>query len=642
MKNARVRGSYFGIIVAFGILILRYGYLQLIDHGTLLQKSISNYSSIVAAIPVRGGIIDRNGVILADNKVSYVIAGLPRNLKDSEQIFSALEKYINLTSLDKKKYYLELANSKNYDWVILKDDLSNTEIAKLTAHNYEFPELSIFARTKRYYPFEDLYAHSIGYVARLGALDQQKINNLGRGSEYLANDYIGKNGLEQFYENSLRGKLGKKIIQTDALGNEIRLLTNYPAADGYTLKLTLDHSLQAYAKGLLKGKSGAIVALDPQTGGILAFVSNPSFDPNWFIDGISTDDWTDLVENEAKPLLNRASQGTYPPGSTFKPFLALAALQEGIRTPNSTMIDPGYYVIPGTTHKFRDSKPGGFGKINFMDAIKLSSDAYFYKLGLDLGIDKIYKNMSLFGFGQKTGIDLPHENSGLLPSRAWKAKRFAKNSELRPWLLADSVNIGVGQGFNNYTPLQMALATSIIANEGVLIKPHFLDQVINKNGEVVESYSIQRHNIPINQSYFQLIKLAMQKVVTEGTAKSINAGLNYTMAGKTGTAQVVGLKQNSRVAKLSGKKYMDHAWFIAFAPVTHPKIVVAVIVEHGGWGSSAAAPLARQLFDHYLLAHNDTQEQTYKKFTPQSLKVAESQGLVEEKEGLDDNDTEEE
>lgn len=618
MAKSYLIAAYIFVIGSFTALFARYGYLQLIDHGALLQQSINNYSSIVASLPVRGGVLDKNGIILADNKASYVVAVLPKNLKkDHVALFTHLSQYINLTELDKRKFFAQLKNAKNYDWIVLKDDLSNTEIAKLTAHNYEFPEIAVFARTKRYYPFDEVYSHSIGYVARVSANDKQKLNKAGQSQDYLANDYIGKSGLEQFYENLLRGNIGKKIIQTDAIGNEVGLIANSQARDGYTLQLTLDNALEKDAWNLLGNRRGAIVAIDPQTGGILAFVSKPGFDPNWFIDGISLDDWSDLSTDPDKPLLNRAAQGTYPPGSTFKPFVALTALYLRVITPNTTVNDPGYFIIPGSTHKFRDSYPYGRGTLNLLQAIIHSSDTYFYKLGLDMGIDRLDKGLSLFGFGMKTGIDLPHENTGLLPSRAWKAKRFAKNPHQKNWLAADSVTMAIGQGFNNYTPLQMAYAVSIIANNGVALKPHFLDKVIDKNGSIVKTYPTESHTLPIPNSQIQFIKHAMQQVVVQGTAAGINSGLKYTMAGKTGTAQVVALNQNNRQNKFAGAAYKDHSWFIAFAPVDKPKIAVAIIVENGGWGASVAAPIARALFDNYLLAPRfGTGNDQYKKFVP--------------------------
>lgn len=621
MFRSKLIASYSITFICFLILFIRYAFLQLIDHGLLLKQSVDNYSSIVATTPVRGGILDRNNVILADNKASYAISVLPKDAKNPEELFKKLSKYVEITSFDKKKYYAQLRKSKNFDWVIIKDDLNDKQIANLTAHNFEYSEVSVFARSKRYYPFDNMYSHSISYVGRISAKDQERLSD--QVSNYLANDYIGKNGLEKYYESILRGKIGKKIIRTDATGNEVGLIANNPASDGYTIKLTVDHKLQKLAWDLLGDRSGAVVAINPQDGGILAFVSKPGFNPNWFIDGISIDDWNDLSGDENKPLLNRASQGSYPPGSTFKPLLALGALFLNVRSINYTMNDPGYYILPGSSHRFRDSQPHGLGVISMFDAIRLSSDAYFYDLGFKMGIDRIDQAISLFGLGQKTLIDLPEENTGLLPSKAWKAKRFAKDPYQKNWLPADSVNVGIGQGFNHYTPLQMAHAVSIIADEGTSYQPHFLNQVLDKNGHVIEQYKPISHELPIAKSDFLFMKRAMEAVVNQGTAASIGYDLKYTMAGKTGTAQVVALSANSRQSKFSGSKYKDHSWFIAFAPVDKPQIAIAVIVEHAGWGATGAAPIARKLFDAYLFPENNSESSAnnveYKKYNASDL-----------------------
>ncbi len=619
MTKSRIIAAYLFVIAGIATLYARYAYLQISDHKELLVKAVENYSSIVATQPVRGGIIDRESIVLADNRVSYAVAILPKDAKSIESTFSLLESQINLTAFDKKKYYKQLKQAKNFDWVIIKDDLSNTEVANLTSHNYLFPNLNVFAHTKRYYPFTDLYAHSIGYVGRVSQNDKKKLGSDGILKNYLANDYIGKSGLEQQYESMMRGSIGKKIIRTDAFGNEVGLISNTPAVDGYTLQLTIDNQLQQKASQLLGDRKGAIVALDPQTGGVLVFVSKPSYDANLFLDGISPDDWDELQQDKGNPLLNRTIQGTYPPGSTFKPFLAAASLYLGVRNANYRFNDVGFFTLPGSSHRFRNSGNEVLGTIGIVDAVAHSSDAFFYKLGLDMGVDRMDKTLPFFGLGQKTGIDLPQENSGLLPSRAWKAKRFAKDPYQRNWLPADSVTMGVGQGFNHYTPLQMAYATSILADDGVAHRPHLLNRVLNKNGAVVSVYSESSVKIPINKADLDLVKLGMQRVMQIGTGSKVGAGAKYTMAGKTGTAQVVALQQNSRKSKFSGSQYKDHSWFIAFAPVENPKIAIAVVVENGGWGASAAGPIVRQIFDSYLLATESgvvESQVRYKRFRP--------------------------
>lgn len=622
MNKSRIIAAYLFVLIGITVLLSRYAFLQISDHQALLSKSIDNYSSVVAAQPVRGAIIDSESVVLADNRVSYAVAILPRDAKNIESVFVGLESQINFTAFDKKKYYKQLRLSKNYDWVIIKDDLSNVEVANLTAHSYSFPNLNVFAHTKRYYPFQDLYAHSIGYVGRVSVIDKKKLNSSGILSNYVSNDYIGKSGLEQQYESALRGSLGKKVIRTDAYGNEVGLVSNNPADDGYTLQLTINNRLQQKASQLLGDRKGSVVAIDPQTGGVLVFVSKPSYDANLFLDGISPTDWEDLQNDKGNPLLNRSAQGTYPPGSTFKPFLAAVALYSGVRTASYRFHDVGYFTLPGSSHKFRNSGNEVLGTIGIVDAVTHSSDAFFYKLGLDMGIDRMDKTLPFFGLGSKTGIDLPQEATGLLPSREWKAKRFAKDPYQRSWLPADSVTMGIGQGFNHYTPLQMAYATSILADDGVAHRPHLLNRVLDKSGNVVYNYQQSQTTIPISKADLDLIKLGMQRVMQIGTGNKVGAGVKYTMAGKTGTAQVVALQQNSRKSKFSGSQYKDHSWFIAFAPVENPKIAIAVIVENGGWGASAAGPIVRQIFDSYLLQSESSNQESqvkYKKFTPTKI-----------------------
>jgi penicillin-binding protein 2 len=605
MNKSRINFAYIIFIFSFLIIFVRYGFLQIIGHGQFLQLSINNYSSILPIFPVRGAILDNNNQLIATNKISFAIGILPKEYKKNTKIFEQLSKYINLTNVEQIKFEKQLKKAKNYDMVIIKDDLSDTEIANFTAHNYLYPAVSIFARTKRFYPYNELYAHSIGYVAKISSNDL-KTNKEG----YLNNDYIGKNGLENYYESILRGQIGKKIIQTNSHGDELGLISNNLAKNGLNIKLTLDHTLQELAYSLLKHNNGAIVAIDPQNGGILTFVSNPSFNPNWFIDGINTDDWDDINNDEQKPLLNRASQSSYPPGSTFKPFLGLIALDMGYRNQSSKYYDVGYFSVPGTTHKFRDNLvPNGLGLIDMKTAISISSDTFFYKLAYDMGINNIDKGLSIFGFGQKTGIDLPTEVTGLLPTKEWKAKRFSHDNYQKNWLPSDSVTIGIGQGFNHYTPLQMAYFTATLANNGIAIKPHFLKQVISEDRQYIKNYQLESHLLNINQNNLKYIKEAMQMVITKGTAKGISYGLKYTMAGKTGTAQVVSTVKNGRAQKFAGQKYRDHSWFIAFAPVDHPKIAIAIIIENGGWGSSVAAPMARKIFDAYLLNQEESTNQ---------------------------------
>lgn len=601
MSKSRVIASYLFVIFGLSLLFGRYYFIQVVSHQKFLNKAVDNYSVTIATQPSRGTITDVNGVILAQNKLSYALAVLPKDIRKSqESVFDTLESMINLTSFDILKFNKRLKNSRSYDWVIIKDDLSNKEVATLVSQSYLMPTLNVFAHTKRVYPLQSLYAHSIGYVGKVSQSDKNKLESMGTVKNYLSDDYVGKNGLELFYESYLRGSIGKKVIQTDAYGNEVDLLDNTSAIDGDTLQLTINNKLQEKASKLLGDRKGAIVALDPNTGGVLAFVSKPAFDPNLFLDGISIDDWDELSNDSRNPLLNRCSLGAYPPGSTFKPFVGISALNQGTISASYYYNDRGYYTLPGSTHKFRNSGGSVWGSINVVDAIAHSSDTFFYNLGVMMGVDRMDSGLEMFGFGAKTGIDLPHETTGILPSRAWKANRFTKNKQLANWQLADSVNMGVGQGYNNYSPLQMAYATSIIANNGVVHKPHFINKIIHGESVVLD-YSESSYRLPISKSHFDLVRLGMVRVMQIGTGKNVAAGARYTIAGKTGTAQVVGLDQTTRKAKKSGAQYQDHSWFIAFAPVESPQIAVAVIVENAGFGAKIAGPIVRQLLDGYIL-----------------------------------------
>ena len=597
MDKSRVMFAYVFVIILFIALYSRYFFLQLISHNTLLKQSIKNYSSIISTIPIRGEIVDANGERLAYNKISYAISILKKSIKLNKDLYKRLSKYVYISTQEKKRTEILLRKIKNYDWLIIKDDLSDKEVAQITAHSYDIPEINLYARIKRSYQFDELYAHSIGNVSKISDKIKSKIDT----KNYTTSDYIGVTGLEKYYETQLRGLLGQKKIKTNAAGNEVGLVSNLSAQNGLTLKITIINKIQKLAWDLLGDNKGAVVALNPQNGAILVFVSKPSYNPNLFVDGITQEDWSNLANSKNYPLLNRAVQSVYPPGSIFKPFLALAALYYNVINKHSTIYDDGYFILPGTNHKFRDSeRTGGRGTIDLYKAITYSSDTYFYKLGLDLGINKADKFLNMFYFGRKIDIDFPNQNKGILPSPEWKKKRFKHDNYQKLWHPVDSVVFGIGQGFSSYSPLQMAFATSIIANYGKVIMPHFIDSLSNDNGVVIKKYQEVSYNLPIKRSLFEFIHTAMRNVVENGTAKNALPDLKYVMAGKTGTAQVVALKEN-RESKYEGNKYKDHSWFIAFAPENKPEIVVAVIVENGGWGASAAAPLARKVIDEYLL-----------------------------------------
>ncbi|MDF7676016.1 penicillin-binding protein 2 [Neisseriaceae bacterium ESL0693] len=601
----RVAVAFSLIVLCFCLLIGRFVYLQIFKYDYYVAAATSNRISLIPTPPVRGEIVDVNGVVLAHNYPAYSLELIPSEIPGNlEDTIEALRSYVNITAADLKRFKKFRTDYRSYDRTPLKLKLTIEEASTLAAQLYRFPGVEINARTFRDYPYGALTGHFIGYIGRISdkdmtSLDKNKLTALYRGSTH-----IGKMGLEQFYERQLHGTPGFKEVEKDAQGHIVRTIKTVPPIPGQTLRLGLDIRVQQEADRLLGNQRGAIVALDPQTGAVLAMVSKPSYDPNLFIDGIDTDTWKSLNEDWRHPLLNRATQGMYPPGSTFKPFLGMAALESGKLTQNTVLPAPGAWSIPGSTHQFRDAARNGHGSANLSRAIQVSSDTFFYRLGYEMGIDKMSPYLAQFGLGRQTGIDMPHEYSGVLPSREWKAKRFAKaNLATRTWQPADSVSMAIGQGYNAYTPLQMAFATAILANDGIVFRPHLGQALLDHNERKITYIDpMPIRTLPFKRENFEYIKQAMQKVLQPGgTAASIGAGLNYTMGGKTGTAQVVRIKQGARYnASALALQHRDHAWFIAFAPASKPKIAVAVILENNGWGITAA-PIAKQLIDFYLL-----------------------------------------
>lgn len=601
----RVMVAFAFILLCFGILIGRFVFLQVIKYEEYVQAATNNRISLIPTPPVRGEIIDINGVVLAHNYPAYSLEIIPNQVPGKlEDTINALRRYVNITPGDLKRFQKFRADFRSYDKIPLKLKLSIQEASSLSAVLYRFPGVEINARTFRDYPYGKLMAHVIGYIGRISDKDMQELAAENLTGLYRGSTHIGKMGLEDFYERQLHGTPGYQEVEKDAQGHIVRTLKTIPAIQGQTLRLSIDIRMQQEADRLLGNRRGAIVAIDPQTGGVLAMVSKPSYNPNLFIDGIDSDTWKALNNDWQHPLINRAIQGLYPPGSTFKPFISMAALESGSIGPNTLLPAPGAWSIPGSTHQFRDAARSGHGVVNLSRAIQVSSDTFFYRLGYQMGVDKVVPYLSQFGLGQATGIDLNHEYIGVLPSRAWKAKRFAKyKPAVRNWQPADMVNMSVGQGYNAYTPMQMAFATAILANNGVVYRPHLVKELLDHNTRKITLIDPQPvRTLPFRQGHFNYIKQAMQKVLQPGgTAAAVGRGLQYTMAGKTGTAQVVQIKQGARYnAAQLAVQHRDHAWFIAFAPMDKPKIAIAVLLENGGWGANAA-PLARQLADFYLL-----------------------------------------
>ncbi|MGL6070115.1 penicillin-binding protein 2 [Craterilacuibacter sp.] len=596
--------AYLFMVLMFLVLAGRFIWLQVMQHDHYSTLAQNNSISLVPVQPNRGLITDRNGIVLAHNYSSYTLEVTPSKSGDLEQTITELGKLVELTPRDMKRFKKFLSENRKFEPSVLKMKLTDEEAARVAVHAWRLPGIEVKARLFRDYPYKDLTSHVLGYIGRIGPREKEQIGEEGKTANYRGASHIGKLGLEKVYEDELRGMPGFEEVETDAGGRAIRSLRRTPPKNGNDLKLALDIRLQDVADKLFGKRRGALVAIDPQTGGVLALLSKPGFDPTLFIDGIDTQSWKNLNEDWQKPLINRALRGLYPPGSTFKPFMGMAALETGAIGPNEVRGAPGYFTLPGSSHRFRDSKPSGNGSANLSKAIAVSSDTFFYKLAWDMGIDRIHPVLGQFGLGSRTGIDLDGEAPGILPSKEWKARRFAKmKPEYQRWIPADVVSIGIGQGFNAYTPLQMANATAIMAADGKVFKPHLVQSIADSKTHktrLIEP-SPQRQ-LAFRQPHFDYIKQAMEAVLKPGgTAWRLGQNLSYRMAGKTGTAQVIQIKQGAKYnASALAEQHRDHSWFIAFAPAEKPTIAVAVIVENAGFGAAAAAPVARGVIDYYL------------------------------------------
>ncbi|MEO8738113.1 MAG: penicillin-binding protein 2 [Casimicrobiaceae bacterium] len=612
MHNFRRRLMIAGgvMIIAFTGLFGRFIYLQIIQHGHYQTLAESNRIAIVPIAPNRGAITDRNGVVLAQSFSAYTLEVTPARVKNLEAMIDDLSKIVDVQPRDRKRFKRLLEESKNFESLPLRTRLSDEEVARFAVNRYRFPGVEIKARLFRQYPFGETASHLLGYIGRINERDVRRIEEWSETANYKGTDYIGKVGVELSYERELHGTTGVEEVEVDAGGRAVRTLSRKPPTSGNNLRLALDIKLQQVAERAFGAHRGALVALDPSNGEILALVSKPGFDPNLFVDGIDPTSWDQLNDSPDKPLLNRPLRGAYPPGSTIKPFLALGALTSGKRNPTQTIFDPGYYQIAGSTHRFRDDKPGGHGYVDMYKSIVASCDTYYYMLAGETDIDDTHAFMSQFGFGRETGIDIEGELPGILPSREWKRERFAgKNyrEEHRKWYLGDSISAGIGQGYNAFTPLQQAQAIAVIANDGVALRPHVAKSLERiGSGDVRPIVPEVMHRLAVAPEHLAVIKAALAGVPKEGTSAQAFVGAKYISAGKTGTAQVYSLKGDKYVAGRVDERLRDHAWYVAYAPATAPKIAVAVLVENGGFGAQAAAPIAREVFDYFLLGEQPT------------------------------------
>lgn len=588
------------VLLLCGLLLTRFVYLQSVMHAHYATLAEANRISIVPIVPNRGVIVDRNGVVLAHNYSAYTLEITPTRVPDLETTIDDLAQIVDITPKDRRRFRKVLEESKRFDSLPLRTRLTDEEIARFAVNRYRFPGVEVKARLFRQYPQGDLFSHVVGYIGRINQRDLEQLEEKGVLANYKGTDYIGKTGLEQSYERHLHGTTGYEQVEVDSGGRAVRTLSRTAPTTGNNLVLKLDAGLQEVVFRAFGERRGALVAIEPETGGVLAFVSKPGFDPNLFVDGIDPQNWAELNTSADRPMVNRALAGTYSPGSTFKPFMALAALTYAKRTPQQAIADPGYFMFGN--HQFRDDKVGGHGMVDMYKSIVVSCDTYYYVLANDLGIDAISRFMAQLGFGSRTGIDIPGEVEGVLPSQEWKRKRFRKSEQQR-WYAGETISIGIGQGYNSYTPLQLAAATATIANDGVMFRPHivnYIDDVRVGERTFVEPKPLRR--LDVKAEHIAVIKQAMVGVNKEGTGRRAFAGTEYVAAGKTGTAQVIGIKQGEKyIESRVAERFRDHALFIAWAPADKPKIALAVIVENSGFGARAAAPIAREVFDYYLL-----------------------------------------
>jgi penicillin-binding protein 2 len=588
------------MLVAFGILLSRFFFLQVVQHEHYRAKAEDNRISIVPIPPNRGLITDRNGVVVARNYSGYTLEIFPRRVKSVEATIDQLAELIEITPRDRARFKRLMVETRNPESLPIRTRLSDEDVAKFAANRFRYEGVEIKARLFRQYPFGDVGSHVIGYMGRINKDDQAALEQEGVDANYRGTDYIGRSGVEGTYERELHGTTGFEQVEIDAAGRGIRTLQTTAAQAGSNVVLTIDMRLQRVAENAFGERRGALVAIEPGTGAVLSLVSKPGFDLNLFVDGIDPTVWAELNSSLDRPLNNRAIAGVYPPGSTFKPFMALAALEMGKRTPRSTINDPGYFFFGD--RRFRDSKPGGHGVVDLHKSIVVSSDTYYYMLANDMGIDAIAAFMKKLGLGSRTGIDLNGEASGILPSPEWKVARF-KRAEQQRWYPGETISIGIGQGYNAYTPIQLARAMATVAANGAMYRPHVVAHIADPRTGQRRSFEPElTQQVPLRREWVDFVKRAMAGVNTEGTGARAFARAGYTSGGKTGTAQVIAIKQNEKYDESKvAERHRDHSLFIAFAPLENPIIAMLVIVENGGFGARAAAPITRTVLDYYLL-----------------------------------------
>ena len=587
-----------GVVAAFGLLAWRLYTLQVLRHEELAQRAETNRTAVVPIVPHRGEILDRNGVVLATNYKAYTLELTPSRLgRTTDEAIDAIAQVVEVTPRDRRRFKRLQEDSRNFESLPIRMRLSDEEVARFAAQRYRFPGVEIKARLFRTYPMGETGAHVVGYIGRINQKEKERIEDSDDAANYRGTDYIGKLGVESSYESVRHGTTGVEQMETSAGGYAVRRLASHPSTPGDSVRLSIDIQLQKLIEEMYGERRGALVAIDPQNGEILAFVSKPTYDPNLFVEGIDQETWDELNNSLDKPLLNRAIRGTYPPGSTYKPFMALAALETGKRSTGTTIMDGGSWTFAG--HTFRSGH--ALGAVDLHRSIVKSSNVYYYQLANDMGVNAIHDFMKPLGFGQVTGVDIPGETRGVLPSTDWKRATY-KRPEQQKWYGGETISLGIGQGYNNFTMLQLANATATLAAGGVHHVPHLVKAR-------QDPLSLQFKDLPLappeNLGYkpenVAAVKRGMVGVTQEGTSRGVMAGAAYLSGGKTGTAQAVTIGQKSRYNAARLSEYQrDHSLYIAFAPADNPRIAIAAIVENAGFGAAHAAPLVRRVMDYWL------------------------------------------
>ena len=595
------------VVLAFLMVAARLVVLQVVRYENLKAQAESNRTAVVPVVPNRGQILDRNGIVLANNYSAFTLEITPAKVKVMDDTIDALAQIVEITPRDRRRFKKLQEESRSFESLPIRTKLDDQEVARFTAQRFRFPGVEIKARLFRSYPYGELASHVIGYIGRINQSEKEKLDDSDDAANYRGTEYIGKLGVEQGFEHSLHGITGVDSMETSAGGRAVRKLASHPSTPGDTVVLSIDIKLQKLIEDLYGDRRGALVALDPKTGQVLAFVSKPTFDPNLFVDGIDYESWQALNESIDKPLLNRALRGTYPPGSTYKPFMALAALETGKRAAGTIIQDNGTWTFAG--HQFRSHGDHGLGPVDMHLAIAKSSNVYFYSLANDLGVDTIHNFMAPLGFGQITGIDIQGESRGILPSTDWK-RSYYKQRDQQKWYAGETISLGIGQGYNSFTMLQLAQATAILANKGIKHKPQLViatqDALTRVRMPIAPEPSVDLGFQPANLA---VVHNALVSVTTEGTSTRVFAGAPYRSAGKTGTAQAIGIAAGSKYnASRMEERRRDHALYVAYAPAEDPKIALALIVENAGFGAAQAAPIARRAFDYWLLGQYPNEE----------------------------------